>query len=69
MRRDDLRHQLALERNDGTVWAWGDNGRGECGDGTTTVKPSPVQVTGLDHVVGIAAGQAFSMALKRSPSR
>ena len=30
--------------SDGSVWAWGDNGRGQVGDGTTTDAPVPVRV-------------------------
>lgn len=31
-------------RSDGTLWAWGDNEFGLVGDGTTTDRPSPVQI-------------------------
>lgn len=34
---------LAL-RNDGTVWAWGDNHLGQLGDGTTSRHSTPIQV-------------------------
>ena len=34
---------MALQ-SDGTVWAWGDNSRGQLGDGTTTNRLSPVQL-------------------------
>jgi RHS repeat-associated protein len=56
-------HSLAL-RNDGMVWAWGYNGDGELGNGTTTQSDSPVQVSGLSGVVAIAASSRFSLALK-----
>src|SRR4051812_30420258 len=36
-------HSLAL-RNDGTVWSWGSNFGGEIGDGTISVRATPVQV-------------------------
>jgi len=36
---------LAL-KGDGTVWAWGWNGDGQLGDGTTTDASTAVQVRG-----------------------
>lgn len=56
-------HSLALKA-DGTVWAWGRNERGALGDGTTTDRLAPVQVSGLTGVRGIAAGTAHSIAVK-----
>jgi alpha-tubulin suppressor-like RCC1 family protein len=56
-------HTLAL-RSDGTVWAWGYNGYGQLGDGTTIQRTTPVQTILLTNVVAIAAGQHFSLALK-----
>jgi alpha-tubulin suppressor-like RCC1 family protein len=38
-------HSLGLRTN-GTLWAWGNNGSGRLGDGTTIFKSSPVQVAG-----------------------
>ncbi len=54
---------LAL-KNDGTVWAWGDNTDGRLGDGTTVPRPLPVQVSGLANVTAIAAGGATGVALR-----
>jgi uncharacterized delta-60 repeat protein len=59
-----LYHSLAL-RNDATVWAWGWNGVGQLGDGTTVDRKAPVPVAGLADVVAIAAGAGHSLALKR----
>jgi inhibitor of cysteine peptidase len=39
-------HSLAL-KGDGTVWVWGYNWSGQLGDGTTTDRSTPVQVSGL----------------------
>jgi alpha-tubulin suppressor-like RCC1 family protein len=39
------RHTAAVRTN-GTLWAWGENGNGQAGDGTTTCKTSPVSVIG-----------------------
>jgi alpha-tubulin suppressor-like RCC1 family protein len=49
-------HSLAL-LEDGTVWAWGYNGFGQLGDGTTTDRHRPVQVSELQGVKAIAAGR------------
>jgi alpha-tubulin suppressor-like RCC1 family protein len=48
----------------GTVWDWGLNASGQLGDGTTTLRRSPVQVAGLTGVVAIAAGRDMSYAVK-----
>gem|GEM_PF-2254638 len=61
-------HSLAL-RSDGTVWAWGYNGNGQLGDGTTINRSTPVQVKGpggagyLTGVVAVAAGWYHSLAV------
>jgi len=56
-------YSLAL-RNNGMVWAWGNNGSGQLGDGTTTERLFPTQVSGLTGVTSIAAGGDFTMALR-----
>ena len=60
-------HSLAL-CSDGTVAAWGRNGEGQLGDGTTIYRSIPVAVStnsALSNktVVAIAAGHAHSLAL------
>jgi alpha-tubulin suppressor-like RCC1 family protein len=51
-------------RSDGTVWTWGDNRFGQLGDGTTTSRLAPVQVTGLTGVTQVAGGCVHSLALR-----
>jgi len=60
-------HTVAL-KSDGSVWAWGFNGVGQLGDGSTTGKSTPVQVVGLSDVAAIAAGDDHTVALKSDGS-
>jgi len=53
---------LAL-KSDGTLWAWGHNGFGQLGDGTTTDSHLPKQIGTDNRWVAIAAGW-HSLALK-----
>ncbi|NOK13758.1 MopE-related protein [Corallococcus exercitus] len=57
-------HTLALKQ-DGTVWAWGNNSYGQVGDGTKTLRYSPVRVPGLTGVTAIVAGGYYSLAMKQ----
>jgi alpha-tubulin suppressor-like RCC1 family protein len=43
---------LAL-KDDGTVWSWGANDKGQLGDGTRTERIRPVQAVGLENVESI----------------
>ncbi len=54
-------HTLIL-KTDGTLWACGNNARGELGTGDTTNRDIPVQV--MTDVAAISAGQSSSAALK-----
>ena len=62
------RHTCGL-RHDGTVACWGANGSGRLGDGTTTNRPSPVDVLvapagpSLSGVTAITAGSDHTCAL------
>ena len=57
---------------DGTAWAWGYNGWGQLGDGTTTSRPTPKQVGNPTdssqpfQVAQISAGWVHSLAIDRS---
>ena len=56
-------HIVAL-KDDGTVWAWGDNWNGTLGDGTTITRTLPVQVLEQSEIAEIAAGGHYTMMLK-----
>ena len=58
-------HSLALG-SDGNIYAWGANKYGQLGDGTTTERLTPVQIskpTGVNRFIQVSAGKAFSVAL------
>ncbi|MDI9525557.1 MAG: Ig-like domain-containing protein [Desulfomonilia bacterium] len=56
-------HVLAI-KEDGTLWAWGDNSSGQLGDGTRTSQNVPVQVgRGADWDI-VSAGRIASLAIR-----
>jgi alpha-tubulin suppressor-like RCC1 family protein len=58
---NDRGHVLVVLSN-GKVMAWGDNGYGELGNGTTTTSDVPVEVSGLTGAKGVSAGKYQSIA-------
>lgn len=64
--RVGLDHSTGL-RADGTAWAWGLGNNGRLGDGTITVKSSPVSVVGgFTNWVDIDSGTAHTIAIRSS---
>lgn len=59
-----LAHKMALA-TDGTLWAWGFNGMGQLGDGTTTdrLSPSPVEQLSDRKWVGVECGRFHTLGL------
>ncbi|MGO9489527.1 MAG: IPT/TIG domain-containing protein [Solirubrobacteraceae bacterium] len=55
-------HAVAVDA-EGTAAAWGANGHGQLGNGTTAASDVPVTVPGLDEAKAVAAGNIFSLAL------
>lgn len=49
---------------DGSLWAWGYNGSGQLGDGTTNYRLSPVQsASALSRVMDISVGGSHTLAI------
>lgn len=47
-------HTVALKQ-DGTVWAWGENGNGQLGDGSTSSRSLPVQMSQIMNAIDVEA--------------
>ena len=66
-------HSIAL-KDEGTVWTWGNNQRGQLGNGTNSPSSFPVQVKApdgeddLEEVLVVAAGTNHSIAVKADGS-
>ncbi len=57
-------HSLAI-RNDGTLWAWGNNEYGQLGNGTKQNQATPIQI-GLDNDwAEVNTGYHFSIGMKK----
>jgi alpha-tubulin suppressor-like RCC1 family protein len=56
-------HSVAV-KNDGTIWAWGYNGSGQLGNGTTQNQSLPVQAISIGSAIQVAAGEYHTLALK-----
>lgn len=56
-------HTVAL-KNNGAVWAWGANDRGQLGDGGSANRGSPARLGAPSGVTAVAAGERHALALK-----
>ena len=50
-------------KKDGTVWAWGQNGFGQLGNGSFEHSTVPVKVKNLNNIIQISANYDFNLAL------
>jgi RHS repeat-associated protein len=49
---------------DGSAWSWGYNLDGELGNGSWSSTSAPAQITGLDHIQRLSAGDLHALALR-----
>ena len=57
--------QVCARTAAGETWCWGNNAAGQVGDGTTTNRPSPTRIEGLESAV-LSVRQGLSCAVDRS---
>jgi hypothetical protein len=56
-------HSVAV-KNDGSVWSWGNNTKGQLGDGSGIDNPTPAMISGLTGITEVSCGRDHSLALK-----
>ena len=60
-------HTVAIQK-DGSLWAWGDNSRGQLGLGNHSDRDIPTRVGTARNWVAVAAGRNHSLGLKADGS-
>lgn len=59
-----INRRTIILKKDGTVWAWGQNGIGQLGNGSFEHSAIPVKVNNLINIIQISANYDFNLALK-----
>ncbi len=52
-------YNAAAVKSDGTAWAWSNNSNGQVGDGSSTLRSTPVQSSGVSGATAISSGGDF----------
>lgn len=57
-------YHIAAIKTDGTLWTWGDNFRGQLGNGTTINNYNPTQIGNSTNWKSVSSGYDFNLAVK-----
>jgi alpha-tubulin suppressor-like RCC1 family protein len=57
-------HTCGIKAADASLWCWGSNRNGQLGDGTTTDRVAPVQVSGGSAWTAVAVGSSHTCGIK-----
>lgn len=59
-----INRRTVILKKDGTVWAWGQNGFGQLGNGSFEHSAIPVKAKNLNNIIQISANYDFNLALR-----
>jgi len=57
-------HHACARKTDDTIWCWGNNDYGQLGDGSTTIRSTPVELTTISDLAEISLGTTFTCERK-----
>ncbi|MCM3133646.1 hypothetical protein M3629_12685, partial [Paenibacillus polysaccharolyticus] len=53
-------------KSDSSVWTWGENSKGQLGDGTNTSKSKAIQISNLKNIKSVYQGMDFVIAIEKN---
>jgi alpha-tubulin suppressor-like RCC1 family protein len=62
----DVGNSFGLAVKNGELWAWGQNGSGQFGNGTTTQATTPIQIGSATDWLDVKCAVGYSLALKKN---
>ena len=55
---------VGIRKNDGRLFAWGDNTYGQLGDNSRTIRTSPISISITDSFIDVVGGTNYFIALR-----